>query len=128
MSTNPWKIAATFTSVTSTREQYVAKIDDLKESVPEESKDVRRSKSETQQLALAKALEDRIETIDAELAVSTNYLHSYFDHTDGPAYRPLRLLWLLHSDRTPPPSMCYSTDLPRSALRESARRLKLGSF
>lgn len=71
MSTNPWKITATFQTVSSTREQYLSVIEDLKGSAPGElKKGEKRSKLEQAHIALITTLEGRMEVIDAELAVS----------------------------------------------------------
>ncbi|KAH8099339.1 hypothetical protein BXZ70DRAFT_293547 [Cristinia sonorae] len=68
MSTNPWKITATFQALTSTREEYMNLIEQLKAAVPAEGKPgERRPKVEVGHLALVKALEDRVPAIDAEL-------------------------------------------------------------
>ncbi|KAI0082084.1 hypothetical protein K474DRAFT_1741576 [Panus rudis PR-1116 ss-1] len=67
LSTNPWKITATFHTVSSTREEYMAIIEELKKTAPSGSNQ-RLSKVEQSHLALIKALEDRIPAIDAELA------------------------------------------------------------
>ncbi|KAF8807826.1 hypothetical protein BYT27DRAFT_7189920 [Phlegmacium glaucopus] len=67
-STNPWKITATFHTISSTREEYIATIDNLKASAPPEpKKGQKRTKLEQSHLALIAALEKRIEAIDAEL-------------------------------------------------------------
>ncbi|KAI0785032.1 hypothetical protein C8Q75DRAFT_794775 [Abortiporus biennis] len=68
LSTNPWKITATFQTVSTTREEYVAVLERLKESAPPDNSEGRRSKLEQAHLSLVKALEDRIPAIDAELA------------------------------------------------------------
>ncbi|KAJ7631142.1 hypothetical protein FB45DRAFT_917623 [Roridomyces roridus] len=68
VSTNPWKMAATFTSLASTREEYLAVIEDLKgASPPELKKGEKRSKNDLAHLNLVTILEDRMEAIDAEL-------------------------------------------------------------
>ena len=70
-STNPWKITATFHTISSTREEYIAIIESLKVSAPSEpKKGHKRTKLEQSHLALIAALEKRIEIIDAELNVS----------------------------------------------------------
>ena len=65
-------MAATFESVASTREDYIATIEGIKAAGP--SNDVKSSgkhtKVEQNHLALVKALEDRIEAIDHEINVS----------------------------------------------------------
>jgi hypothetical protein len=71
VSTNPWKITATFHTVSSTREEYLFFIDTLKASAPGElKKGEKRSKLEQAHIALITTLEGRIGAIDAELAVS----------------------------------------------------------
>ncbi|KAJ6621174.1 hypothetical protein B0H10DRAFT_2163282 [Mycena sp. CBHHK59/15] len=68
-STNPWKMTATFQTVASTREEYLAVIEQLKASAPPElKKGEKRLKLETSHLTLIATLEGRIEAIDAELA------------------------------------------------------------
>lgn len=71
VSTNPWKITATFQPVSSTREEYLSVIEDLKASGPGElKKGQKRSKLEQAHIALTNTLEGRMEVIDMELAVS----------------------------------------------------------
>ena len=73
-STNPWKITATFHTISSTREEYIATIDQLKASAPPDpKKGQKRTKPEQSHLALIVALEKRIEVIDAELNVSSYF-------------------------------------------------------
>ncbi|KIP05348.1 hypothetical protein PHLGIDRAFT_30978 [Phlebiopsis gigantea 11061_1 CR5-6] len=68
-STNPWKITSTFQALSSTRDEYLALIDKLKESSPSQAKaGERKSKIETNHLLLLQVLEDRIPAIDAEIA------------------------------------------------------------
>ncbi|KAF7347682.1 hypothetical protein MVEN_01525300 [Mycena venus] len=68
VSTNPWKMTATFQTVSSTREEYLAVIEELKASAPPElKKGEKRTKMETSHINLIKTLEDRIEAIDTEL-------------------------------------------------------------
>lgn len=73
-------MTATFQTVSSTREEYLFTIADLKESAPAPpKKGQKRTKLETGHINLIKALEDRIEAVDAELAVSNDLftcLHS----------------------------------------------------
>ena len=72
MSTNPWKITATFQTVSSTRDEYMSLLQKIKDVAPSEPKfGEKRTKLETAHLALLKALEERVEVIDNELAVST---------------------------------------------------------
>ncbi|OCH94673.1 hypothetical protein OBBRIDRAFT_788928 [Obba rivulosa] len=69
LSTNPWKITATFQAVSSTRDDYISLAEKLKEGAPSEPKaGERKTKLEQAHLALLKAMQDRIESIDAELA------------------------------------------------------------
>lgn len=67
MSTNPWKITATFQTISSTREEYLAVIETLKATALQTNK---KSKIEQAHLALIEALENRVDVISAELAVS----------------------------------------------------------
>ena len=71
MSTNPWKITATFQAVASTRDEFMTVLQKMKDAAPSEPKfGEKRSKLELAHLALVKALEHRVELIDHELAVS----------------------------------------------------------
>jgi len=72
VSTNPWKITATFQTISSTREEYIEAIESLKAAAPpaQLKKGQKRSKLEQAHLHLIAALEARIELIDAELVVS----------------------------------------------------------
>ena len=64
-------MAATFQTISSTREEYIGTAESLKVSGPDDSKSSeKRSKVEQNHLALVKSLEDRIEGIDNELNVS----------------------------------------------------------
>ncbi|KAI6047940.1 hypothetical protein EDC04DRAFT_2555996 [Pisolithus marmoratus] len=65
VSTNPWKVTATFQSVSSTREEYLAVIDSLKASAPRGTK---KNKIEQAHVALIQALESRVGIVEAELA------------------------------------------------------------
>ncbi|KAJ3516091.1 hypothetical protein NLJ89_g1340 [Agrocybe chaxingu] len=68
VSTNPWKTTATFQSISTTREDYVAVVESLKAATPPEpKKGQKRTKLEQSHLLLIEALENRLETIDAEL-------------------------------------------------------------
>jgi hypothetical protein len=70
-------MAASFQTISSTREEYIATLESIKASAPTEPKsNEKRSKLEQSHLALVKALEDRIEVIDHEIAVSAR---SQFD-------------------------------------------------
>lgn len=78
VSTNPWKITADFHTISSTREEYIATIESLKTTAPPElKKGQKRLKPEQLHLHLIAALEARIEAIDAELAVSGEFLNIY---------------------------------------------------
>ncbi|KAF9814526.1 hypothetical protein IEO21_05077 [Rhodonia placenta] len=69
ISTNPWKITATFQTISSTRDEYMAIVEKVQEIAPPEPKaGERKSKLDTAHIALVKALQGRIEAIDAELA------------------------------------------------------------
>ncbi|KAF9486290.1 hypothetical protein BDN70DRAFT_869765 [Pholiota conissans] len=69
VSTNPWKMTATFQTISSTREEYLQIIEDLKAIAPKEiKKGQKRTKLEACHIALIKDLEGRIEAIDSELA------------------------------------------------------------
>ncbi|TFK77353.1 hypothetical protein BDN72DRAFT_784428 [Pluteus cervinus] len=69
VSTNPWKITATFQTVASTREEYITTIEQLKSSAPPAlKKGQKRTRLELAHLALISDLELRVEAIDAELA------------------------------------------------------------
>ena len=64
-------MTASFQSISTTREEYLAVIEDLKASAPPVAKKTeRRPKLEQVHLNLISRLECRIEAIDAELAVS----------------------------------------------------------
>jgi hypothetical protein len=65
-------VTATFESISSTREEYLAIIERLKNVAPPPDKKGRKrlQKLEQSHQALIKALEDRLEAIDIELAVS----------------------------------------------------------
>jgi hypothetical protein len=77
VSTNPWKITATFQSVSSTREDYVATIEKLKEAKPAPPKGrTKLPKLHTAHVSLIESLESRLEAIDIELVVSKSQLSS----------------------------------------------------
>ncbi|KAJ7161397.1 hypothetical protein C8R43DRAFT_992731 [Mycena crocata] len=68
VSTNPWKMTASWESVASTREEYLGVIEELKDSAPTElKKGEKRTKLEQSHLNLITTLESRVEAIDAEL-------------------------------------------------------------
>lgn len=63
-------MSATFQAVSSSKEEYLAILESLKEIAPKElKKGERRSKLEQNHIALVAALEARIPAIDTELAV-----------------------------------------------------------
>jgi hypothetical protein len=68
VSTNPWKTTATFQTISSTRDEYIAAIEQLRESAPHVGE--RRSKLEQSHSNLITALEGRKEAVDVELMVS----------------------------------------------------------
>jgi hypothetical protein len=74
VSTNPWKITATFQTISSTREEYIATIDSLKAALPNAKEGSKRPKTEVSHAALIQALESRLEAIDIELNVRTSEL------------------------------------------------------
>jgi hypothetical protein len=76
-------MAATFQTISSTREEYVATIESIKASAPAESKtNEKRSKAELNHMALVKALEDRMEAIDNEISVSTYFSVQFYEIVD----------------------------------------------
>lgn len=62
-------MSASFKAVSSTREEYLAVIDNLKSTAPEIKKGQKRTKTDAAHLDLIQSLQDRIEQIDHELAV-----------------------------------------------------------
>lgn len=77
VSTNPWKITATFKTISSTREEYVAIIDRLRASAPKLKEGQRGTKIELAHCTLLNDLETRLEAIDAELTVSPHSLSCF---------------------------------------------------
>ncbi|KAF9454103.1 hypothetical protein P691DRAFT_810816 [Macrolepiota fuliginosa MF-IS2] len=67
ISTNPWKMSASFKAISSTREEYLAVIDSLKSSAPAIKKGQKKSKIDTAHLDLVEGLQERVEKIDTEL-------------------------------------------------------------
>lgn len=68
VSTNPWKVTATFTKVSSTKEEYLKVIEDLKDNSPSPPKSgAKRPKTDAAHFALIKQLESRIELVDQEV-------------------------------------------------------------
>ncbi|KAG7099593.1 hypothetical protein E1B28_001423 [Marasmius oreades] len=70
ISTNPWKITATFQSISSTREEYVAVIEQLKSSAPPPPKtnSKKRPRLEIAHMKLIQSLEARLVEVDKETA------------------------------------------------------------
>lgn len=67
-------MTATFQKISTTREEYVSVLENLKAEAPAPLKKGKKlSKPQQQHLALIDALEARIEVIDAELAVSNSF-------------------------------------------------------
>jgi len=68
VSTNPWKVTATFVKLASTKEDYLKVIEDLKVNAPPPIKEGgRRPKTDIAHFALIKVLEGRVDAVDAEL-------------------------------------------------------------
>lgn len=69
-SSNPWRVTASFQTVSSTREEYIATIETLKANAPPPptKQGAKPSKQAQNHAALIAALESRIEAIDAEIA------------------------------------------------------------
>lgn len=68
VSTNPWKMTATFQTIASTREEYVAVVEELKASAPPPLKKGEKwSKMEQSHMKLITTLESRLGAIDVEL-------------------------------------------------------------
>ncbi|KAL0068672.1 hypothetical protein AAF712_004388 [Marasmius tenuissimus] len=76
VSTNPWKITATLQTISSTREEYVSVIEQLKANAPPPAKTKKkRPRPEIAHEQLIKSLEERLEDIDKELVVSVYSYH-----------------------------------------------------
>lgn len=74
----------------STRDEYVTLVEQLKETVPSAPKaGERRTKAESNHIALVQALEDRLPAIDAEIAVSLPC------HTQLPCHGHMWLIFIL---------------------------------
>lgn len=67
--------------MSSSKEEYLALIEQLKAEIPSGSPQ-KRNKMEQNQLNLVKSLEDRVEVIDAELAVSFGPVYIFLSETD----------------------------------------------
>jgi hypothetical protein len=72
MTTNPWRLSSSFKAISTTREEYAAVVENLKSTLPPIRKGQRRPKNDLLQSALIDSLEDRVEAIDHELAVSSH--------------------------------------------------------
>ena len=74
MSSNPWRVTASFQTVSSTREEYIATIETLKKNQPPppSKPNAKPTKQAQAHMALIAALESRIPAIDNELAVRIN--------------------------------------------------------
>lgn len=70
VSTNPWRLSASFKAVSSTREEYLAVIENLKSTLPPTKKGQKRPKNDLLQASLIESLEVRVDTIEQELTVS----------------------------------------------------------
>ncbi|KAI5898043.1 uncharacterized protein SCHCODRAFT_02610964 [Schizophyllum commune H4-8] len=70
MSSNPWRVTASFQTVSSTREEYIATIETLKNNQPPppSKPNAKPTKQAQAHMALIAALESRIPAIDNELA------------------------------------------------------------
>ncbi|KXN88772.1 hypothetical protein AN958_06640 [Leucoagaricus sp. SymC.cos] len=68
VSTNPWRLNASFKAVSSTREEYLQVIENLKASLPEPKQGKKRTRNEQFHMELTVGLEERIEKIDLHLA------------------------------------------------------------
>ncbi|KAH0591018.1 hypothetical protein H2248_001129 [Termitomyces sp. 'cryptogamus'] len=69
ISTNPWKVTSTFNAVSTTRDEYLALIENLKTSKPPDiKKGEKRSRFDAAHIKLIATLEGRIDAIDEELA------------------------------------------------------------
>lgn len=70
-STNPWKMSSSFTAISSTQEEYLKALEDIRATAPpaELAPGERRSKVETAHLQLITVMENRIPAIEAELNV-----------------------------------------------------------
>lgn len=66
---NPWKMAATFKTVSSTKEEYAALIRNLQAVLPETEANEKRTRSAQAHAALIQILEDRTEAVYREEAV-----------------------------------------------------------
>ena len=69
ISTNPWKTSSEFKLVARTKEEYLKVLQELKDTASDKEK---LTKTEYNQVILINALEERLEVIDLEMAVSTD--------------------------------------------------------
>ncbi|KZT43742.1 hypothetical protein SISSUDRAFT_1039618 [Sistotremastrum suecicum HHB10207 ss-3] len=69
ISTNPWKMSSSFTAISSTQEEYMKAIEELRATAPpgDVTSEEKRSKMEMAHLRLITVLESRIPAIEAEL-------------------------------------------------------------
>ncbi|KAK1232425.1 hypothetical protein PQX77_004455 [Marasmius sp. AFHP31] len=101
VSTNPWKITATLQTISSTREEYVAVIEQLKANAPQPPKTKKkRPKPEIAHEQLIKSLEERLEDIDKELVVSVYSYHALKEEHAIAIYSLQCLLLLVEEDQT----------------------------
>ncbi|KIY69187.1 hypothetical protein CYLTODRAFT_350049 [Cylindrobasidium torrendii FP15055 ss-10] len=66
VSTNPWKITALFAAETTTRDEYVALLERLREGIPADG--AKQTRQEKALVDLVKVLDDRLPEIEAEMA------------------------------------------------------------
>jgi hypothetical protein len=76
MSSNPWKVTATFATVASDKEEYLEVIEDLRSDHPILHEGGRRSKFDNFHVELIQKLVSRIDVIDAEVLVRIISNHS----------------------------------------------------
>lgn len=67
-SNNPWRLTCVHKTKCTSREEYLASIEELKASAPQKASK-KPTKQESNHLTLIAALETRVETIDRELGV-----------------------------------------------------------
>jgi hypothetical protein len=71
VSTNPWKTTATFNAISSTKDEYLKAIEELKKDAP--SKKPKMTKLDLGHHSLIDILEKKLEDIEAEFAVRVSY-------------------------------------------------------
>ncbi len=79
VSSNPWKTSSSFKAVANSKEEYMQVVEKLKSHPAPKMKREKWLKSEVSHVALVAALEERLPTIDNELAVS----HFFIKTTDS---------------------------------------------